>query len=482
MIAEPCDPTSPTRRVENFLTKEQNRIMAFIDNRIMCAIYVIIGIMTAITLALCMPPMMNPDEIAHFSRADQISRGHIIGERFDARTAGGEIAIGIGAVNWALREVPMHPVVKVTKEMISEANAARWTDGETRGGFANSVVYPPIFYIPSAIGIVIGKGFNIRVTHTLYISRILSALASVTVGAIAVFISGSAAPWIFAVLTLPTALSFSATLGQEGLLNATAALACACLVQLTADQNERLRTFYSGSIALCLMIMARPPLLPLALILLAIPRVTWDHRAVGLAIVIVGAVGWIAASAPAYVHPRIGMDSTINPDDFGTIKQLDYITAHPLAYCLTLARTLRTFAPGFYQALIGVLGWYDVIVPKWYTLAATISISFAFTASISRRSGLSRPAAVITFVALLGCLVAVMTTLYLAWTPVGFYMILGVQGRYFVAPALFAVLLCPSLTLPPALRSALAATTVGFAAVVTVPLTCLLIVDRYYLA
>ena len=162
-----------------------------------------------------MPPMMNPDEIAHFSRADQISRGNIIGQRYDARTAGGEIAVGIGAVNWAMRDVPMHPAVKVTREMISDANAAHWTDGVTRGGFANSVVYPPILYIPSAIGISIGKALNLRVVDTLYISRILSAVASVTIGALAIFFSGTAAPWIFAILMLPTALSLSATSGQE---------------------------------------------------------------------------------------------------------------------------------------------------------------------------------------------------------------------------------------------------------------------------
>src|SRR5271166_124196 len=377
-------------------------MVALVDSRVMCMIYVIIGLTTAITLALCMPPMMNPDEIAHFSRADQISRGQIIGQRLDARTAGGEIAVGIGAVNWAMREVPMHPAVKVTREMISAANAAHWTDGVTRGGFVNSVVYPPIFYIPSAIGIEIGKGLNLRVTNTLYISRVLSAVAAVAIGAISVFISGAAAPWIFAVLTLPTALSLSATSGQEGLLNATAALACACLVRLITDQDGRLRIFYAGSVALCLAIAARPPLLPLVVILLAIPRVMWRHRAIGLAIVIVGTAGWMAASASAYVHPRIGMDSTINPDDFGTVKQLHYIVADPLGFYFVLAKTLHEFGAGFYKALIGVLGWYDVFVPRWYILAASINIALAFAASISKRDGSWSHTAAVTAIALIG--------------------------------------------------------------------------------
>ena len=79
---------------------------------------------------------------------------------------------------------------------------------------------------------------------------------------------------------------------------------------------------------------------------------------------------------------------------------------------------------------------------------------------------------------MIGCFVSVLTAQYLAWTPVGLDVILGVQGRYFVAPVLFVVILCPSLMLPRAVRS----TSVGFAAIVTVPVTCLLIIKRYYLA
>jgi uncharacterized membrane protein len=457
-------------------------MMAFVDNRTICMVYVIIGLTTAITLAVCMPPMMNPDEIAHFSRADQISRGHIIGERLDARTAGGEIAVGIGAANWALRDVPMHPDVKVTRAMISQANAARWTDGLTRGGFVNSVVYPPVFYFPSAIGISIGKVLNLRITHTLYISRILSATATVAIGAFAIIVSGAAAPWIFTILMLPTAISLSATSGQDGLLNATAAFACACLARLAAQRDGRLAIFYASCIALLLVISARPPLLPLALISLAVPRVSWRHRVIGLAIVIFGTVGWMIAAAPTYIHPRIGMDSTINPDDFGTVKQLDYIIAHPLGYYLAFTKTLRTFGPNFYHAFIGVLGWYDVFVPRWYIFAVSINFVLALAASMSKRDGPWLPEATMAGIAVIGCFVAVLTAQYLAWTPVGLDIILGVQGRYLVAPALFVVLLCPPLSLPQATRSIFTAATVAFAAVVTVPLTYVLIVHRYYLS
>jgi uncharacterized membrane protein len=351
-------------------------------------------------------------------------------------------------------------------------------------------VYPPIFSIPSAIGIGIGKLLNLRITHTLYISRILSAIATVAIGAFAVIVSGAAAPWIFTILMLPTALSLSATSGQDGLLNATAAFACACVARLAVQRDGKLAIFYDGKlaifyascIALLLVISARPPLLPLALVSLAVPRVSWRHRVIGLAIVIIGTVGWMIAAAPTYIHPRIGMDSTINPDDFGTVKQLDYIIAHPLAYYSAFTKTLRTFGPNFYHAFIGVLGWYDVFVPRWYIFAVSINFVLALAASMSKRDGPWLPEAAMAGIAVVGCFVAVLTAQYLAWTPVGLDIILGVQGRYLVAPALFVVLLCPPLTLPRPISLIFTASTVAFAAVVTVPLTYVLIVNRYYLS
>jgi hypothetical protein len=144
-------------------------------------------------------------------------------------------------------------------------------------------------------------------------------------------------------------------------------------------------------------------------------------------------------------------------------------------------KTTHEFGTDFYKAWIGVLGWYDVFVPRWYIVAASINMAWAFAASISERDGPWSSAAVAAGAALMGCFVSVLIAQYLAWTPVGLNIILGVQGRYFVAPAMFAVMLCPSFVLPYAVRATFTATTVGFAVVVTAPLTFLLIVNRYYL-
>ena len=111
-------------------------------------VYSVLGSSVALMMAVCMPPLMNPDEFAHFFRADQISRGQIIGKYINQISAGGEVADGIHDINVIYRTIPFHPEVKATAKMMEAASLPRWTDGTSLHGFSNSVVYSPAF-VPS---------------------------------------------------------------------------------------------------------------------------------------------------------------------------------------------------------------------------------------------------------------------------------------------------------------------------------------------
>ena len=52
-------------------------------------VYVVVALPLVIWFACWMPAFQNPDEWAHFSRADQISRGVFVGERFGTTASGG---------------------------------------------------------------------------------------------------------------------------------------------------------------------------------------------------------------------------------------------------------------------------------------------------------------------------------------------------------------------------------------------------------
>ena len=52
--------------------------------------YLLYGLVMAVFLTWFMPPFQNPDELNHFFKADQISRGQIISDR-----GGGHISVAI---------------------------------------------------------------------------------------------------------------------------------------------------------------------------------------------------------------------------------------------------------------------------------------------------------------------------------------------------------------------------------------------------
>jgi uncharacterized membrane protein len=72
-----------------------------------------------------------------------------------------------------------HPIlgnyeIKVSRAMADSAKNISWETGLTRKNFANTAIYPPFVYIMPALGIAVGKLFNLSVVKTFYVARMLN--------------------------------------------------------------------------------------------------------------------------------------------------------------------------------------------------------------------------------------------------------------------------------------------------------------------
>ncbi len=425
---------------------------------------------------------MNPDEGAHFNRAYQIGRGGIIARRLSERLAGGKVDRAINESNYALREIPGRPQNKVTQAMMDEAEVATWGKEMGREAFANTAVYPPLFYLPSTSGILIGRGLDLSIVSTLYLSRALTGIIAVAIGSIALIFAGSAAPWLFAVLMLPTALSLSASVSQEALMHGFAALGCAFVARLFSGTGSAKANLYGAAFPLALIVMARPPLIGLALVPLAASRLSWRDRFIGGAIIVAGTAAWLLMTSRAFVHPRLALDGSADPAEFGTAGQINFMFNHPLVTADAFIRTVQLYGVSVYDAFVGELGWSDVLFPNWYYSLVTAMLAVAFLASLPMRDGVRPLGAALIFLGLFGAGVAIYVAQYIAWSPIGSDIMHGVQGRYFIAPALFLGLLCPAVRFPAILRMSLALATLAFPIVITVPLVIRVIAHRYFMS
>ena len=180
--------------------------------------------MAAGLLSCNIPPFQNADEVAHALRADQISHGRLIGRRIGRDASGGLVDKALLDAFWPFAPLISKPDAKTDAAMYAASAVLHWDGAEVEADFANTAVYPPIFYLPDVLAIWAGKGAGLSVLDTLYLARFCTALVSMVLTASGIAAAGVAAPWIFAVATLPMSLSLMADMAQDGVMIGCSAL------------------------------------------------------------------------------------------------------------------------------------------------------------------------------------------------------------------------------------------------------------------
>ena len=83
--------------------------------RLYALLYLCFGLTGIVLLLFVVPPFQVPDEINHFKRADQVSRGGLVGHRIGT-SAGGAVSAGIDASAHEFAGIPFHAEAKVTHD------------------------------------------------------------------------------------------------------------------------------------------------------------------------------------------------------------------------------------------------------------------------------------------------------------------------------------------------------------------------------
>ncbi len=410
------------------------------------------GLVAVTLLAILVPPFQNPDEVAQFQRAASVADGHFGLFRFIETQPDGSQRMVAGAPSDPAivgAFLPFSPLPFRSDHRADRAMWApevHWTRMRVLQTFTAQAMYPPFFYLPAATAVLVGRMTRMTVVQTLVVGRVLTGLSAVTIGAAAIALCDTAAPMLFGILTLPMALSLMASSAQDGLMLGASALAGALMRRAYLGISRRpRRTCLVLAIALGLVAMARPPYLGLAVVMAALPfwprgwRV-WSVLGVG------GAVGaWVGVTAmltAANVGAPVGADPA---------AQLAYLSAHPWALPGIALRTLADYGRGYLDQFIGQLGWLDTVLPGTYRVCAWLMLGLALGAAMlgQRRMTPGRagpPWVDLAMVAGLGlCLIGIFGLQYLTWTVPGHDAMEGVQGRYFLPPALVAAGMVPAL-------------------------------------
>jgi len=391
-----------------------------------------------VILAWLTPPFQNPDEAEHYLRAVQIARGEVFAFRLAGPTgesspnSGGHSDPGIVAANTLFSHLPFQPQLRVHKANYDIAELITFGKDDVIG-FGNTAIYPPFLYIPDIFGIWFGELVSGKVITSLYLSRSANAVVALTISTLALLVARRTRSAIAALAMLPMTSALCVSASQDALIISLCLLVVGMVDRAGTEQRPAsLGELVVIGIAAALVCMARPPYAVIALLPLAIRKRSSRRELLATLGISACTLVWVVYSMKTASVPMHGADTPL---------QLRHLLHNPWAILPLAWHTMSGFGIGYIREFIGVLGWLDTPLPRWFMLAASAALGAGVLGVCASPSG-PRPWLPV-LVVILGS-VAIFGAQYLTWTHPGAPFVDGVQGRYFIPLAAVLTLSLPA--------------------------------------
>ena len=414
--------------------------------RCLAAGFCLLLVLSGLWIGARIPPLLSPDEPAHLVRAYTLVSGEWLMHNPPARSSSAWLDPALARFLRLRRQFNRVLSGRAPGPPPPPAALARVDQGLLGGPGAVSVpapgaaVYPPLAYLPQGLALGLGQALGWPAATAYGLARLLALLASAAALYVA-FCLTTPNPLQLALLALPMSLFQLASASLDGFSTSLAVLAIS-LHQALPAAAPRARGGLQLALLLVLLVLvpARLQLWPLLLLPLLLARVLRAAWAWWISLSLVAAVGtWVVALSRLTVDLR---RAGVSLDLLGTAG---HFLLHPQALLAVLGRTLSSPDQlGYYgRTFIGVFGWLHQPLqpPQAYGwMAALLLLALLLSLAWARRQPrqlFSRQRLLLASLALLASL-SVFALLLLAWTPHPTQALLveGVQGRYFLVPAL----------------------------------------------
>lgn len=413
-------------------------------------LFLLIAIPVLLTVIIANPPMHGLDENSHLIRAYQLSRGklypepnnrdtlpyefeHFIEKNFPGHSH--RYPFGIGG---------MAVVTKNSKEVPKV-----WTDVNTMG-------YPPVVYLPAAIGFRISYILHIPIGFSVWIAKIFQATMYVGLVYLALrFAKDKKFKWIvFVVALLPMSLYSAATINGDAYTDSVVLLFLSIIFSLVLDKN-RVRpdrwTLVFFILSTILLSFTKTPYLLFLLLIFLIPgSVFLSQQKRALLFKMILLIACLLIGGKVY---KIGLTAKYNP--FATIpayanasssRQVHYMESEPIYTIATFAEDSVNNTGSRVSGMIGGFGELrslksHINTSSYVTFLGVLAIVFASTNS-EKLKYRNRKVIIGVIAGLLYAGIVLATWL---GNNVGATSIQGVQGRYFIPLIVPVAILLPKI-------------------------------------
>lgn len=421
-------------------------------------LFVLLALTFGVFFALTIPLGYTDDEYAHVPKAYSVSTGQFFASFLGSSSVGDQkieyyggyipvsiynlesLAVSQGVANDRCNPLKSEPICgrqsHSLQQKINLLSDNSLNPGKTKSmdfGGAGSYIFIP--YIPAAIGIDTGRILGLNVESIIKLGRIYSLLAYILIVALGLFLlRKSRSKWvIFSVALLPQSLVMSASIGVDMLLNALSLLLFTITV-LAMKQKANLPKALKISLILTAMLLPiiKLPYLVLSLSVLLLPiypraAIGYAWRVCVAALIIIPTILYITGSVNMTSSQSLMMhfgDTAPN-----TLSQLSFISGHPFQY---LEIFLNSLIEKDWFTSLAIVTHQHVPLPTITLLASVTMLSIAGIFAGTSLKKYRIKSGILLLCSGLIAIVGIGTGLYAAYTPVGFNLIQGVQGRYLI--------------------------------------------------
>lgn len=404
--------------------------------------FAVFSILFGLVTIVVTPPFRGPDEPAHFLRAYSYAAGDFAGAATDAEGHRGTLLpahlaaeVEFFRANRYRAEGPDYSYADVFAEF-------RRRPPPERGGdrppvlvvFSGSESYSPGAYLPYIPAAFVARLLDLDFLPTFYLMRLagLVALTAVIAMATAIVPYGR---WAFVLIAmLPASLYGRAMLSADGaVLGTTMMLAALCLSLARNGAPDRP---WQRSLWMVWCLLTKPPQIAFVLLeamtapLKSLPQ-RWRTLAIVMLPGIVLSLAWAGSIGGDMGTWRMTEGGEHPAEQFQIGWKLRFMAENPLHFPQLVWGTLTDFA-GLWQQVIGLLGWLDTELRSWIYPVISVLLALVFCEAGDGEPGIRLRVAVISALSAFGYFLALCLIFYLAWTPISFDRIAGMQGRYFI--------------------------------------------------
>ena len=388
----------------------------------------------AFAMARYVPPFQSPDENVHLLRAAMIARGQWLLQRVDtpARDSG-MVDQNFALFSDALANMPTQTTAKVEPPAQTRVNVAGhhgWANHEVMVKAAGTGYYAPLIYLPHSAGLWLGEHGQLNMLHSYELARVIVIVTALLIAFYAWHLVQPNVLMLMLVLT-PMALFQWVSPTIDGLCNALLLLFIALWAKIFKDIKQPPQVAHELLLYCCTFFLctAKTNLLPILIVpvFLLIRKFSW-RRLLAQGILLSSVLGWVAFAVSSSSDIRLTRKHT-------NVEILRAYLADPLEFFEVIGRSIEAGLDFYVHSFLGKLGWLNAPISNSSVrnLAAFLLVGLIFILIAHRTLRFSATHAIALFVAITSFFLT-FAALAITYNDFPTPVIIGVQGRYFIAP------------------------------------------------